>query len=147
MMKTALTLLLLAGPQADTTLTLDERPTVVAFFGIPLEVADADPDVGQALADLHFFLEETKPSLDSLSIETHEVYERTVRVRSGAREWEVPMDAGLAVGYLLWSPKGPAYVCRGVRRPPDLVGLVRVYLDEVEKGLPSKLAQCERLER
>lgn len=146
MMLAALSLLVLAGPSADTTLTLADRPAVVAFFGIPLEVADADPDIGQALADLHYFLREAAPGLDSLSVETHEVYEEVVRVRADGREWDLPVRAGPGLGYLFWSPKAPAYVCRGVRRAPDLLALVRLYLEEARKGVPASLGQCERLD-
>ena len=132
--------------RADTTLTLGNRPAVVAFFGLPMSAADGDPDVAQVVADLHFFLKDAVAALDSLGVDVHEVYEEAVRLRTPDREWDISMKSGLPVGYYLWAPKGPAYVCRGVRQDKDLLAIVGVYLEEVQKGEPSKLSQCDEVD-
>ncbi len=135
-----------ADERADTTLTLGTRPAIVAFFGLPMSAADADPDVGMVVGDLHFFLKDARPALEQLGLDVHEVYETAIRLRTPDREWDLAMQGGLPVGYYLWAPKGPAYVCRGVRRDVDLLAIVGVYLDEVQKGAPSKLPQCDRVD-
>ena len=85
-------------------------------------------------------------ALDSLGVDVHEVYEEAVRLRTPDREWDISMKSGLPVGYYLWAPKGPAYVCRGVRQDKDLLAIVGVYLEEVQKGEPSKLSQCDEVD-
>ena len=75
-----------ASERADTTLTLGDRPTIVAFFGLPLAVADADPEVGQVLADLHYFLRDARARLEELGLDVLEAYDTSIHLRGGGRE-------------------------------------------------------------
>ena len=128
---------------ADTTVTLASRPTVVAFFSVPEESFAEQPGLPQVLADFHDFLVEARPELRTLMVDVHEAYGRPIRLRTSDGEQELPIGSGLPVGYYLWSPGGPAYVCRGVRVGAALVDLVREYLgDEASPG--AALRRCER---
>ena len=152
----ALTTLLLAFPPgapgsigpavdatADTTLVLGNQPTVVAFFSVPSETFVEQPSLSEVLADFHNFLADARGELRALMVDVHQAYGRPIRLRTTTGERDLPIGSGLPVGYFLWSPGEPAYVCRGVRVGPALVDLVREYLAAPAEPGPA-LARCER---
>ena len=133
-------------PRVDTTLTLASHPTVVGFFSVPEEAFTEQPGLPQVLADFHDFLVDARPQLRALMVVVHEAYGRPIRLRTPGSEWELPIGSGLPVGYYLWSPGRPTYVCRGVRVAVALVELVREYL-EGEASPGAALSRCERADR
>ncbi len=96
----------------DTTLTLGNRPAVVAFFSVPRATFLEQPGLPQVQADFEFFLRGARTEIGELQVDVHEVYDTIILLRMQGREWALPIDRGLPVGYFLWSPGNPAYICQ-----------------------------------
>ena len=130
----------------DTTLTLGNRPAVVAFVSVPQATFLEQPGLPQVQVDFEFFLRGARAELGELQVDVHEVHDTIILLRTQGREWALPIDAGLPVGYYLWSPGKQAYICRGVRASPDIVKIVREFLQEAQAGPRTALDRCERVD-
>jgi hypothetical protein len=143
----ALLLLAAAAPaeRADTTLTLGDRPTVVAFLGADQGEIMYSADWARVLTEFKPQLESARPALAALQIVLREVYSPTILFRARGQEWSLePTPAALLAGYYLWSPAGPRYLCRGAMKEAELVETVRDFLEQIAKGGAGELDRCER---
>ena len=145
-----LTLALAAAPptpRADTTITLGDQPVVIAFLGADMGEVMYSADWARLLATIKPGLDAARPELTKLPVVVREVYAPGVLLRSRGREWAMaPAPSKVLVGYYLWAPDGPAYVCAGGLPAGPLVALVERYLAERAKPAPEMPSACERAE-
>ena len=139
-----------AQVRPDTTILLDDRPTVIAVFSVTPDMASHAhlPAMRQSFAEE---MERALPRLAERGFDTHVVYgaaiydtasaptadpfklyRSTVRVRWRDREWSLPIEAFWT--QYLWSPAGRAYICGGYPSAAVVVDNGHWYL-EVLKGL------------
>jgi hypothetical protein len=118
---------------------------MVAFFGVSRAMMEQQPGLVEVLADFQFSLGRARRDLEALPLEVHEVYDPTITLLTPKGEMAVPVGSRLPIGYLFWSPEGPAYLCRGVRQEADIVAEAGNYLEAVRTGAFEPLARCERV--
>jgi hypothetical protein len=143
------TLLFLAAAasaeRADTTLTLGNRPTVVAFLGADQGEIMYSADWARLLTEFKPELEAARPTLLGLQVVVREVYSPAIVFRANDLEWSLgPTPASLLAGYYLWSPTGPRFLCRGTMKADELIQTVLDFLEQVREREDGEITRCER---
>jgi hypothetical protein len=141
----AAALLLLATAFPDTTLTLGNRPTVVAFLGAEQSEIMFSADWARVLTDFKPELDAARPTLEGLTLVVREVYSPGIVFRGSGMEWSLgPTPASLVAGYYFWSPDGPRFLCRGAMKADELIQTSLDFLEQVRQREDGEIARCER---
>jgi hypothetical protein len=142
----AAALLLLATALPDTTLTLGNRPTMVAFLGADQGEIMYSADWAKVLTTFKPELEAARNTVTALGVVVREVYSPTIVFRGNDMEWSLdPTPASLLAGYYLWSSDGPRFLCRGAMNANELVETAMAFLDQVREREDGEIARCERV--
>ena len=148
-----------AQPRPDTTIILGDRPTVIAFLLLRTsalswysnaeawmrerfheEVEGARPRLAERGVDLHavYSVDEIDLSVVDGDLDLHIARSSTVKLRWQDTEWALPISFHGAGGHYLWSPGGPAYVCRQ-NSEARMVNHGRLYLHLLRTGIERDL--------
>lgn len=131
-------------PGPDTVVTLGTGPTLVAFVGASRMEVMYSADWSAILTGFLTRMGEVRPDLERLPIAIEDVYATSITFRSGSREWRMsPAPDSLLVGYYLWAPDGPRYICTGDLTGAELLATVAGYLARVRTPSADPVDGCD----
>ncbi len=103
-----------------------QGPTIVAFFKpVTDSQLESDQDTNEALSDFQLYAAQARPRLKKASIDFHEVYANSFRLRVGNST--TTFRPTVHVGYYLIQPGRKPHIEYGVMTDSDLLDLAANY--------------------
>jgi len=119
-----------AVPDTATAVVRIQRPSVIAFWRVPVSDAELEavPGFATALDDFVYLWADTRPLLDSLGIAALDQPGTRFTIESGAGPQSFPAHPDSAeIGYVMVAPGRPATTVYGVQSPDEVLRAARDY--------------------
>ena len=122
-----------AAPPQEVAARVDTlvvvRPTLVPYFAATQAEIDAEPEIGEAMADFQHYLVAARDSLERRGVLVRELRGDSLVVRQDSTtRLLLPAEQQSAVGYAIYAPGREPRIIQGVMTDAALLAAVDEYL-------------------